>query len=372
MLQQAIQRGLDRAVAEAYLATPNPDEVVFLRAIFKHGLSQMEADMSSALASVGLRTRITGLYVHGRPKIAYRAPDWYKPKKGQTADPSCELGDLLVLVRYATGRPPVNYALLLQGKRDVKKLPIRFKESQAEYKQFYLLRRWPEFWWWQKPFAKASAHFDAHDRRHIQPARVSPGAQYLAIQRDSAAKQATLTSLLPDDLDRGRPFAAELADLVHRGTGRKFSSRAVAQGRIGWDRVIWDILDSWLVPEPQRRLRWRYHNVDVFFRRPDDGGGAGNGGSGTGGGPAAPGPGDGSGGQGPGELPGLFWDSGLRAAFDQMAEDAYPMDDLSVGYEGDDFRDRRDPPPPTDQGADEGGDGPAPVPTVLIDVEAQQ
>lgn len=371
MLQQAIQSGLDRAVAEAYRASPNPDEVDFLRAIFKHGLSRLEADTSSVLSAVGLQTRISGLYVHGRPKLTYRAPPWYKPRKGKRAHPTCELGDLLVLVRYAAGRPPVNYALLLQGKRDVMRLPIQFKPSQAEFKQFHLLRRWPEFWWSEKPFAKTSGSFDAEDRRHIQPAKVSPGAQYLAIQRHVSAKAATLTTLLPDRRDHGRPFAAELADLVHRGTGRKFSSRDVAQGRIGWDRVIWDLLDSWFVSKSQRRLKWRYHNVDVFFHLPSHGarGGPTGGGSGTTGGPAGGTPRDG--GPAPPHLPGVLWNARLEEPFEELIADAYSMEELSVDREIEDSRRGVDPPAPDDE-ADGDLPGPGPIPTVFIDVEPHQ
>jgi hypothetical protein len=333
VLVDAVQDVLDRGVEMAYRMRPDPTEVTFLKALFRRGIRRLEDGVAAEFAPLGLRVSVGGIYVHSRPIVFFDDP------RGRRRPWSCELGDLLVLVRYSNGRPPVDYALILQAKRG--SAPIAYSRRAKEYRQWFLYNQWPVFWWRYAPFARGDLDLD---RRHVRPPRPHVCAQYACIEQDDAAQSAVLRAALADAADPGRALAAELADLVMRGSGRKFSDQATAHGRIGWDRVVWDLLESWVV-----KHRRRYHNTGLFL--------AHSGTSFVGG----------------SSVPSLLRESWFADAFEDMWAGGGSVDDLrddeeDGGTVAQATQPRRPPPRPSMLAVDDELPGPDPMPTMFVEI----
>jgi hypothetical protein len=113
----------------------------------------------------------------------------------------------------------------------------------SERKQWMLYHHWPAFWW------RDGFMHDATDdgRRHVTPALPHPGAQYLAVERVAPTGAVFVVGMPDRNAIAGsaqQGLAAALTNLLFRSTGLPICSRAIAARRIGWDRVIWDLLES--------------------------------------------------------------------------------------------------------------------------------
>ncbi len=259
-----IDRLLGEAAREAFGSRtsaprplPRPGEVAFLRAFFKSVVPNLEATLNRHAAPLGLSSRVSGIFIHQRPHVSFCAPHAAK------RPPTCELGDLLVVVRARSSGPPVDNALLLQGKLG----DATWKPSRAgERQQFDLYNQWPQFWWRHRPYWEVS---DDKSRRHVEPAAPHAGAQYLMIDVDRNGNTGTPNTRWHAMEARAgaasRPFADVLADVALRLSGRRFCSWSKARGRIGWDRVVWDLIRSAWAPA-SRDHAWRYENVKKVYR----------------------------------------------------------------------------------------------------------
>lgn len=247
-----VQAALDAGARAAFRHAGGkpPEEVPLLRAFFETSLPDLEAVLGKALEPMGITARIGGLFVHQRPYVAFQEPTAHSRK------PACELGDLLVLVRAQLTGPPVYNALLLQGKVGDPESWRPRGGGEADQERLY--REWPEIWWRDKPFWRSS---DEHSRRHVQPAKPHSGAQYLFIE--PGAKAAAETRWRSLEVTRGAApvaFAELLLGTVLRLSGRRFCAYEKARNRIGWDRLIWDLIaSSCRPPAGHRRHGWRYH-----------------------------------------------------------------------------------------------------------------
>jgi hypothetical protein len=254
----AVNDLLVAAADDAWASRPGPgapDEVTFLRSIFHVAVRGLDGALAPALAGFGWRSETQGIFVHGRPFLAFdkaRSPG------------GCEVGDLLIVVHHQVSVPGADgvleagNALLLQGK--IGTLPLTLG-SGGEARQWELYARWPQFWWRHKFLYRDDG------RRHLRRSRPHPGAQYLAIE-PRAPQGARFAVALPDapyaaGRTRSVSFADAIVDTVLRVCGLGFSDHATARGRIGWDRVIWDLLGSWDASGPVMQ-RVRYHGFPAY------------------------------------------------------------------------------------------------------------
>lgn len=239
----AVAALLDNAAAAAR-ARRVVNEVAYLESIFERVVKELDDALNPSLAAFGWSSKTRGIYVHQRPVVRF-------PVAGKLG--GCEIGDLLIVLHTVGGSRPGGHALLLQSK--VK--PFPFALSGKERRQWALYHQWPEFWWRDR---FAYAYLGGDGRRHVRPARPHLGAQYLAI--DGTRFEVALSQ--PGYRAGADPvrFADAIVDLVLRSTGRRFSDQVTAHGRIGWDRVVWDLLESWTYSAAQRR--GRYAGFDAY------------------------------------------------------------------------------------------------------------
>jgi hypothetical protein len=250
--RRAVSDLLDEAAKDAWSKTKGagtPDEVTFLRSLFHVAVRQLDSVLGPSLAAFGWSSETRGIFVHGRPFVAFDAA---------RSQGGCELGDLLIVLHNARGPRPAGNALLLQGKRGA--LPLSL--SGNEKKQWELYHDWPEFWW---RHAFAYRYLGGDGRRHVEPPKSHRGAQYLSIEpkppSGASFKVAQTGRNYRVDAEPGA-FADAIVDTVLRYCGRRFSDQRTAHGRIGWDRVIWDLLESWAYSSP--RMRARYQGFDAY------------------------------------------------------------------------------------------------------------
>jgi hypothetical protein len=250
----AVEQLLEAAAADAWSKSAGlraPDEVAFLRSIFDVAVRHLDSALGPSLASFGWSSQTRGIFVHGRPFVAF------DPKRSRGG---CELGDLLIVVHNLRRPRPAGNALLLQGK--LGSLPLAFNATN-EKQQWRLYHEWPEFWWRHR---FAYHYRDGDGRRHVLPAAPHPGAQYLAIKpttpsgasfhvaKAGGGYRAYMTPCT---------FADAIIDTVLRVSGRRFSDQRTAHGRIGWDRVIWDLLEGWAYSSTSMRRR-RYQGFEAY------------------------------------------------------------------------------------------------------------
>lgn len=161
------------------------------------------------------------VYCHQSPKIT-------------TVAGTCELGDLLIAVRFKHGGRAANRALLTQLKVA--------KRAQPTGAQRRLYEKWPRFSYQAWP----------HAQRKVEPPIPHAGAQWGKITlcprcEGSAAPRCSHTVTLDVETPvtgQTRPLSDEIADLIFGGGGRAFVERDEAEQRKGWDRVVWDLIEN--------------------------------------------------------------------------------------------------------------------------------
>jgi hypothetical protein len=195
-------------------------EVDVLAGLFTRGLDELRAKLPSALASTGFSCVMHAVYCHQSPKVT-------------TSAGTCEIGDLLVAVRFKHGALTANRALLTQLKVVGRRGP---SHAQRE-----LYEKWPHFNYQSQP----------REPRKLQRPIPHTGAPWGKITlcplcdglfAPKCGHTVTLDVEMPVS-GRTRTLSDEIADLILGRGGRAFVDRNVAQRRKGWDRVVWDLID---------------------------------------------------------------------------------------------------------------------------------
>jgi hypothetical protein len=210
-----IRAAIDAGVADGCGIRPgqNTWEVDVLVGLFRTTLPQLDAAFRTATAGTGLTSRLGGIFCHQSPKLTFGPYD------------TCEIGDLLIALKYQTTGAPLYRALLLQTKKADGK-PIGPGDTQYE-----LYLRWPMFEW-----------VGTQEVRAVTNPRPHRGAQVGFLEVcDNACLECNVTTMALGEAPR--PLADELFDLFNRGTGREFFAEPVLRpGDIDWSRVVWDLL----------------------------------------------------------------------------------------------------------------------------------
>lgn len=189
-------------------------EVDVLVGLFRVALPLLDRAFRAAAIGSGLTTRLGGIFCHQSPKLTFGPND------------TCEIGDLLVVVKYGTTAPPIYTALLLQTKMS------SGEQLGSDDTQYELYVRWPTFAW-----------VKSGDSRTVTDPRPNRGAQIGTIDACAdGCPQCTATVMVPGG--QARELAEELFDLFHRGSGREFDTEqaVIDTGRTDWSRVVWDLL----------------------------------------------------------------------------------------------------------------------------------
>jgi hypothetical protein len=204
------------------LQSDSTREVDVLAGLFTRGLDELRTKLPPALAALGLQCVIHGVYCHQSPKVTMASAG------------TCELGDLLVAVRFEHGARSANRALLTQLK-----VVGRAGPSSAQRR---LYERWPSFTYTAWP----------HAQRKVGPPISHAGAQWGRItlcprcSGSCAPPECPHTVTLDVEMpasSQQRALSDEIADLIFGGGGREFVERDQAERRKGWDLVVWDLIE---------------------------------------------------------------------------------------------------------------------------------
>jgi hypothetical protein len=224
-LRAGVQRG--RTIAGAH---PLREEDIVLGIVLS-AVSILDSELQLLLSGTSVRGAVSGVFCHGQPTVvAFEDP--MDKGRGRLA---CELGDLLVVVRYQARWGSLGKALLLQTKVDD-------PHPHTGDDQWVLYNRWPPFQWTHQP----------HFQRQPRPPAGHAGAQYAVISSDARRQPLALfaeASAVP------RRLEDELTDLMLLRSGRFFKDRpwARAESGRGWSEIVWDILDDTALRSTQRR-----------------------------------------------------------------------------------------------------------------------
>ena len=158
-----------------------------------------------------------GCFIHQSPKVRFMR---------QQKQESCELGDLLVLVRKQTKDGVRFNAALLQLKMSDKN-PARLKKD-GDKKQLYIYEKWPEF-----EMVKSKKKY------YILPKTVHQGALYCMIDK----KTPWFYMAEPmAEMSYGISLGTFLYNMVKWQSGRAISDDAYSAGTDEWSRIIWDLI----------------------------------------------------------------------------------------------------------------------------------
>lgn len=210
-LRAAIAQSLEDGAAIAKGA--RTWEVDCLVGLFRTGLPKIAAAFKTAGSAANLNVEVGGIFCHQSPKVAFPAG-------------TCEIGDLLIVARYATTAPPVYWGLLLQTKMS------DGPGLNAGDPQYTLYHDWPSFTW-----------VKTGEMRAVTPPAPHPGAQVSTL--DVCQDYCTGCSATAAVLDQPpRDLADVLFDVYQRASGRSFGSyeTVLSTANTDWDRVIWDML----------------------------------------------------------------------------------------------------------------------------------
>ncbi|HEX8052128.1 MAG TPA: hypothetical protein VF517_03985 [Thermoleophilaceae bacterium] len=217
---EALRAGFVAGTALGPLAPPLREEYI-VSGLLTSGVPTLDTELRRVLRPFGFDLTVGGVFCHGTPKVQLKGGG------------SCELADLLVVVRYENGGFVERNALLLQAK----------KEGGAPPKgnQLRLYEDWPEF-------VYSSAAGLKGLKRSVHPKAPGPGAQFVELGTCPSCKKwaagCPVDGWAADSWRPGtarRPFLNELSDVIRGWSGRRFELPPRARTR-GWDRVIEDLL----------------------------------------------------------------------------------------------------------------------------------
>jgi hypothetical protein len=197
-------------------------EVDILAGLFTCGVAELRARLTPALAAVGLRCDIHCVYCHQSPKVTMARVG------------TCELGDLLIAVRFEHGVRASNRALLTQLKVEGRAEPSHAQRS--------LYEKWPKFTYAAWPNAQRKVG------QPIPHAGAQWGKITLCPRCSGACAPAHCRHTVTLDVEMAlsshrRALSDEIVDLIFGGGGREFAERDQAEQRKGWDLVVWDLLE---------------------------------------------------------------------------------------------------------------------------------
>lgn len=159
-----------------------------------------------------------GCFIHQSPIVRFVR---------QQKQVSCELGDLLVIVRKQTAdRERYNAALLQLKKSDKNPLELTYPGDE---RQLFLYENWPEF-----EIAKLKSKYD------IRPKVVNQGALYCIIKE--AIPQFYMTE--PKNLmsySNNNTFGRFLVNMINWQAGRSISDES-AKNDDEWSKLVWDLI----------------------------------------------------------------------------------------------------------------------------------
>jgi hypothetical protein len=217
-LPNAVRKAVNAGLCDGCkMSKGNTWEIDALVGLFRVGLPALDIALQNWLP--GIDVRIGGVFCHGRPKVTI--------DKGKHKGKSCEIGDLLLVVRYMNGPVVTHQALLLQTK--IGTTPQYPGVKDSAYKQLVLYTMWPEF------------TFFGNLQRDVKPKGPHPGAQYgfLDICNNGCPSCNGTTAIPPSVVIR--QLEATIVDMVFQTGGRQ-TTLPPPPGTIGWDRVVWDLL----------------------------------------------------------------------------------------------------------------------------------
>lgn len=160
----------------------------------------------------------------------------------------CEVGDLLcVCQKTVKGTKRIN-AALFQLKKDKSKTG---KVRPDNLRQLRLYTKWPEFSFIQDLHLTGENHYD------IQPKAVTPGAQYMFINKYPYLNgccsdfgccmgyPVMFTHAIPEPVIENSPsfsFGSFLWDFIHWQNGRPISD-SIENSKDDWSKLIWELIE---------------------------------------------------------------------------------------------------------------------------------
>jgi hypothetical protein len=210
--------GVDTGIQQARsgaVAAGQPNEPTVVYGILKSVIPRIQAELQRCYSPHNVTVRVAGVFCHQSPYVDF------PPSLGL---PGCELGDLLIVVRFRETWGEELRAMLLQFKVG------GWPKSNSNDAQWVLYTRWPAFRWRSKP------HLD----RTPRPNGAQAGALHAVIW-DSGHPSAR-----PADLEaKGRRLATVLSGLTNLYGGRPIKPlyQARSEAGKGWSEVVWDLLE---------------------------------------------------------------------------------------------------------------------------------
>jgi hypothetical protein len=229
MLVATIDAALDRAAVFAHRAHKGYGETALVEGLFRSGIPFLRRRLPPVMVQHGRRISIGGVFCHGNTFQVTMQP----------SSKTCEIGDLLIVVRDESAGRPRNTALLLQAK-------LQRQGSRPTAAQRRLYESWPQFSWTYGQLA-------ASGPRQVMTAP-HPGAQYAYLE--SPPRRPNRHYLR----DAHRPahanrLAVGWALAIFGVEGRRFDNLGPAQNSIGWSRVVWDMIDATAITAARRHRK---------------------------------------------------------------------------------------------------------------------
>lgn len=203
--------------------------------------NKQEPDYIAALVT-NLPTRLSSILHHHIPGTQFRVGGCFIHQKPLArfcnANPANikapEIGDLLVVYKETTTLGNIYYnALILQAKKvcDIYNSPV----SHSDTHQLRLYTEWPKFKYERAGILNGQV-------RSVNPKTITPGAQYLLINKSNRNSPCTLWCAKPDKvLVASNSLAHQLIDFIEFQTGKPFVSKS--RNIDHWSKMIWDLLD---------------------------------------------------------------------------------------------------------------------------------
>lgn len=217
---EEINKTIREAVAEVYARRKvanydlqEPDYTVALAIEFPRLLNEK---------AVMPNVKYGGCFIHQSPKVTFNIP--------RVGESSCELGDLLVLLRKRTMDDTRYNAALVQLKKSEKS---RFNvTNNRELNQLYLYEKWPEF-----TMSSTNLEYD------VFPKAVTQGALYCIIKRTPELMLYMAEPMKKMEYSGEMTFGRFIRDAIHWQTGRTVSDEAHKDSDV-WSRLIWELVQN--------------------------------------------------------------------------------------------------------------------------------
>lgn len=166
--------------------------------------------------------KLGGCFIHQSPRVTFNIP-----RVGET---SCELGDLLVLLRKRTVDDIRYNAALLQLKKSDSN-PVTLT-NDGDLKQLHLYENWPEF------IIKS-----INEKYDVFPKVVTQGALYCIIKRNPEFTLYMAEPMSTMEYSGEMTFGRFIRDAINWQTGRSISDET-NKDNDEWSRLIWNLIQN--------------------------------------------------------------------------------------------------------------------------------